>query len=159
MCLAQPNHKQHANEKFDNNMRIRISDQRDLKTLGRAYFIYMFIYSGLEFTLTFLTHHTFGFTSMQQGWMFLAIGLIMAILQGGWVRHVPPNRTRAISELVRNSDSYNFVASIFPLLVILLYLILFIILGFVVSHSRVYMYRCCQWCTGLVCWDLFFRSL
>ncbi|XP_025160908.1 major facilitator superfamily domain-containing protein 10 isoform X2 [Harpegnathos saltator] len=74
-------------------------DQQDLKTLGRAYFIYLFIYSGLEFTLTFLTHHTFGFTSMQQGWMFLAIGLIMAILQGGWVRHIPPNKTKAISEL------------------------------------------------------------
>ncbi|XP_032675411.1 major facilitator superfamily domain-containing protein 10 isoform X2 [Odontomachus brunneus] len=74
-------------------------DKEDLKTLGRAYFIYLFIYSGLEFTLTFLTHHTFGFTSMQQGWMFLMIGLVMAILQGGWVRHIPPNRTKTISEL------------------------------------------------------------
>ncbi|XP_020283576.1 major facilitator superfamily domain-containing protein 10 isoform X1 [Pseudomyrmex gracilis] len=74
-------------------------DQQDLKTLGRAYFIYLFIYSGLEFTLTFLTHHTFKFTSMQQGWMFLGIGLTMAVLQGGWVRHIPPNKTKAISEL------------------------------------------------------------
>ncbi|XP_014484894.1 PREDICTED: major facilitator superfamily domain-containing protein 10 [Dinoponera quadriceps] len=74
-------------------------DRQDLKTLGRAYFIYLFAYSGLEFTLTFLTHHTYGFTSMQQGWMFLAIGLIMAILQGGWVRHIPPHRMKAVSEL------------------------------------------------------------
>lgn len=74
-------------------------DQQDLKILGRTYFIYLFIYSGLEFTLTFLTHHTFRFTSMEQGWMFLAIGLIMAILQGGWVRHIPPNKTKTISEL------------------------------------------------------------
>lgn len=83
------------------------SDRQDLKILGRAYFIYLFIYSGLEFTLTFLTHHTFGFTSMQQGWMFLGIGLTMAILQGGWVRHIPPNRTKAISELVKKPNSHN----------------------------------------------------
>jgi len=37
---------------------------------------------------------------MQQGWMFLGIGVIMAVLQGGWVRHIPPNKTKIISELV-----------------------------------------------------------
>ncbi|TGZ48642.1 Uncharacterized protein DBV15_04827 [Temnothorax longispinosus] len=84
---------------FNGVLNLNRQDQQDLKILGRAYFIYLFIYSGLEFTLTFLTHHTFGFTSMQQGWMFLWIGLIMAILQGGWVRHIPPNRTKTIGEL------------------------------------------------------------
>lgn len=94
------------------NAQILFSDQQDLKILGRAYFIYLFIYSGLEFTLTFLTHHTFGFTSMQQGWMFLGIGLVMAILQGSWVRHIPPNRTKTISELV----NFIHIIHIFPLL-------------------------------------------
>ncbi|XP_025075731.1 major facilitator superfamily domain-containing protein 10 [Pogonomyrmex barbatus] len=84
---------------FNGVLNLSQQDQRDLKILGRAYFIYLFIYSGLEFTLTFLTHHTFGFTSMQQGWMFLGIGLIMAILQGGWIRHILPNKTKATSEL------------------------------------------------------------
>ncbi|XP_015610228.1 major facilitator superfamily domain-containing protein 10 isoform X2 [Cephus cinctus] len=70
-----------------------------LRVLGRSYFVYLFIYSGLEFTLTFLTHHSFGFTSMQQGWMFLGIGLTMAILQGGWVRRIPPHKTKSITEL------------------------------------------------------------
>ncbi|KAG5313372.1 PREDICTED: major facilitator superfamily domain-containing protein 10 isoform X1 [Acromyrmex echinatior] len=84
---------------FNGVLNLNRQDQQDLKILGRAYFIYLFIYSGLEFTLTFLTHHTFGFTSMQQGWMFLGIGLIMAVLQGGWVRHIPPNKTKTISEL------------------------------------------------------------
>lgn len=41
---------------------------------------------------------------MQQGWMFLGIGSTMAILQGGWIRHIPPDRTKAISELVRNPN-------------------------------------------------------
>ncbi|XP_043485574.1 major facilitator superfamily domain-containing protein 10 isoform X1 [Polistes fuscatus] len=74
-------------------------ERHDLKVLGRTYFIYLFIYSGLEFTLTFLTHHVFKFTSMQQGYMFLSIGLTMAILQGSWVRKVPSHKTKTVAEL------------------------------------------------------------
>ncbi|XP_046430973.1 major facilitator superfamily domain-containing protein 10 [Neodiprion virginianus] len=72
---------------------------QSLRRLGRSYFLYLFVYSGLEFTLTFLTHHLLGFTSMQQGWMFLGIGLTMAIIQGGWVRRIPAHKTKSIAEL------------------------------------------------------------
>ena len=41
-------------------------DHKALQTQGLVYFIYLFLYSGLEFTLTFLTHNRFNFTSMQQ---------------------------------------------------------------------------------------------
>ncbi|KAG6450229.1 hypothetical protein O3G_MSEX006498 [Manduca sexta] len=61
---------------------------RVLSKLGLTYFLYLFIYSGLEFTITFLTHHTFEYTAMQQGKMFLVIGLIMAVLQGGAARRL-----------------------------------------------------------------------
>lgn len=50
------------------------ADLKRLQKLGLIYFVYLFIYSGLEFTLTFLTHHNFNYTSMQQGWMFFVIG-------------------------------------------------------------------------------------
>ena len=40
--------------------------QKDLQQIGLAYFIYLFLYSGMEFTLTFLTHIRFDFTPMQQ---------------------------------------------------------------------------------------------
>ncbi|XP_011303553.1 major facilitator superfamily domain-containing protein 10 [Fopius arisanus] len=73
-------------------------DLRRLRTLGRSYFLYLFIYSGLEFTLTFLTHHAFGFTSMQQGYMFLVIGSTMATLQGGFVRRIPADKTKFFAE-------------------------------------------------------------
>jgi MFS family permease len=73
---------------------LRSSDLYELRRLGRIYFVYLFIYSGLEFTLTFLTHHVFQYTSMQQGWMFFAIGITMALVQGGYVRRVPPNKIR-----------------------------------------------------------------
>lgn len=42
------------------------ADKTSLRTIGRVYFLYLFLYSGLEFTLTFLTHIRFNFTSMQQ---------------------------------------------------------------------------------------------
>jgi len=37
---------------------------------------------------------------MQQGWMFFGIGITMAILQGGWVRRIPPARTAKTATLV-----------------------------------------------------------
>lgn len=70
-------------------------DLKRLQRLGLVYFVYLFIYSGLEFTLTFLTHHVFGYSSMQQGWMFFAIGLTMALVQGGYVRTIKPQRIHA----------------------------------------------------------------
>ncbi|KAK4872045.1 hypothetical protein RN001_016169 [Aquatica leii] len=71
------------------------SDITQLRKLGTVYFIYLFIYSGLEFTLTFLTHHTFKYNSMQQGWMFFGIGIIMAVIQGSYVRKIPPHKIKS----------------------------------------------------------------
>ena len=78
--------------------------------MGLAYFIYLFLYSGMEFTLTFLTHIRFDFTPMQQvsqgyvyirksylflqGKMFLFVGLIMTVLQGGFVRRIPQGKEK-----------------------------------------------------------------
>ncbi|XP_077376811.1 major facilitator superfamily domain-containing protein 10-like isoform X1 [Festucalex cinctus] len=68
------------------------SEQRmqRLKALGRVYFCYLFLFSGLEFTLSFLTHQRFHFTSMQQGKMFFFIGVAMASIQGGYARRIKP---------------------------------------------------------------------
>lgn len=63
-------------------------DRTTLRKLGLAQFIYLFLYSGLEFTLTFLAHNKFNYTSMQQGKMFLFIGICMTLIQGGYVRRI-----------------------------------------------------------------------
>ncbi|XP_057688902.1 major facilitator superfamily domain-containing protein 10 isoform X3 [Corythoichthys intestinalis] len=63
---------------------------RRLKLLGHVYFCYLFLFSGLEFTLSFLTHQRFHFTSMQQGKMFFFIGVTMASIQGGYARRIKP---------------------------------------------------------------------
>ncbi|CDW57718.1 MFS 1 domain containing protein [Trichuris trichiura] len=57
---------------------------------SKVYFLYLFAYSGLEFTMTFLTHQRFGFNSVQQGKMFLFIGLLMILIQGtvAWARSI-----------------------------------------------------------------------
>jgi len=67
-----------------------ISVGEQLQPVGLAYFIYIFIYSGLEFTLTFLTQAKFEFTPREQGAMFTALGLLMAVLQGGLTRRLKP---------------------------------------------------------------------
>lgn len=65
---------------------------KKLRVLGLVYFCYLFLFSGLEFTLSFLTHQRFKFTSMQQGKMFFFIGIIMALIQGGYARQIKPGK-------------------------------------------------------------------
>lgn len=71
------------------------SEQKNnLKKVGITYFLYLFFYSGLEFNLTFLTHHRFGFNMMQQGKLLCFVGVLMSLLQGGFVRRLPPGREK-----------------------------------------------------------------
>ncbi|XP_016953717.1 major facilitator superfamily domain-containing protein 10 [Drosophila biarmipes] len=64
-------------------------DLEALRSIGVIYFLYLFLYSGLEFTVTFLMYHKFGYTSMDQAKMFLTTGVIMTLLQGSVVRRLP----------------------------------------------------------------------
>uniref|UniRef100_A0A673TQ17 Major facilitator superfamily (MFS) profile domain-containing protein n=1 Tax=Suricata suricatta TaxID=37032 RepID=A0A673TQ17_SURSU len=63
-----------------------------LRRLGLVYFLYLFLFSGLEFTLSFLAHQRFQFSSLQQGKMFFFIGLTMATVQGTYARRISPGR-------------------------------------------------------------------
>nr|KAF6501380.1 major facilitator superfamily domain containing 10 [Molossus molossus] len=48
-----------------------------LRRLGLVYLLYLFLFSGLEYTLSFLVHQRFQFSSLQQGKMFFFIGLTL----------------------------------------------------------------------------------
>ncbi|XP_035570074.1 major facilitator superfamily domain-containing protein 10 isoform X3 [Canis lupus baileyi] len=61
-----------------------------LRRLGLVYFLYLFLFSGLEYTLSFLAHQRFQFSSLQQGKMFFSIGLSMAAVQGAYARRISP---------------------------------------------------------------------
>ncbi|GFY64116.1 major facilitator superfamily domain-containing protein 10 [Trichonephila inaurata madagascariensis] len=77
---------------FNPVINIKPEEKRALKKIGLIYFLFLFIYSGLEYSLSFLTHMRFNFTSMQQGKMYLFSGLIMIFIQGGYVRRIPPGK-------------------------------------------------------------------
>ncbi|XP_053407430.1 major facilitator superfamily domain-containing protein 10-like [Mercenaria mercenaria] len=72
--------------RFSSVTGISQKDMSDIRKIGVVYFLYLFFYSGLEFTLTFLTHNRLNYDSMQQGKMFFFIGFIMAAVQGGYTR-------------------------------------------------------------------------
>lgn len=55
-------------------------------TTNIAYFLFIAAFAGMEFTLTFLAVERFGYTSMDNAKMFIFIGFIIAMTQGGYVR-------------------------------------------------------------------------
>lgn len=68
-----------------------------LRKSGFIYFYYLLFYSGLEFTLTFLTHIRFNFTSVQQGKLYLFSGILMSIIQGGYIRRIKSGSEASIT--------------------------------------------------------------
>ena len=60
-----------------------------------AYFVFLFAFSAMEFTLTFLAYGRFGgsegdWTERDNMWMFVFVGLWIAFVQGGLVRRMAP---------------------------------------------------------------------
>lgn len=53
---------------------LKVDEKRTLQRIGFIYFVYLFIYSGLEFTASFLMFHKFGFNAIDQAKMFLTTG-------------------------------------------------------------------------------------
>src|SRR5690606_33599101 len=51
-----------------------------------TYFVYLTIFSGMEFTLTFLASERFQFSPAKNGLMFLFVGLVLTLTQGSYVR-------------------------------------------------------------------------
>lgn len=70
-----------------------------LRQTGFIYFLYLLFYSGLEFTLSFLTHLRFNFTSMDQGKLYLFSGIIMSLIQGGYIRRVKPGKEARLATI------------------------------------------------------------
>ncbi|KAJ3921509.1 major facilitator superfamily domain-containing protein [Lentinula edodes] len=57
-----------------------------LKSLRTLHLLFLGIFSGVEFTLTFLTFDLFDWDNKQNGMLIGSIGIISALLQGGYVR-------------------------------------------------------------------------
>jgi len=59
---------------------------RTLKSLRVFHFLFLCVFSGVEFTLTFLTFDLFDWNNTQNGKLIGSIGIVSAALQGGYVR-------------------------------------------------------------------------
>lgn len=59
-----------------------------LRAYSSIYFLYLLLFSAMEFTLGFLTHIRFQFDSRQQGGLYLFSGFWMLVIQGLFVRRV-----------------------------------------------------------------------
>ncbi|XP_067657534.1 major facilitator superfamily domain-containing protein 10-like [Haliotis asinina] len=71
--------------------------KRSIQRIGFVYFLYMFIYSGLEFTLPFLMTFRFGYNNRGQAKMFFMIGVIMFLVQGCYTRKVKAGKERSVA--------------------------------------------------------------
>jgi len=63
---------------------------RPISKTNRVYFVFMFAFAGMEFTLTFLGANRFGFGPIDNAWMMVFVGLVLVIVQGGIVRKLAP---------------------------------------------------------------------
>lgn len=59
---------------------------RGVNQTNLANFLFITAFSGMEFTLTFLAAERLGFSPLQNGLMFIFIGVWIALIQGGVVR-------------------------------------------------------------------------
>ena len=51
-----------------------------------GYFLFITLFSGMEFTLAFLAVERLAYTPIQNAYMFIFIGVVIALTQGGYVR-------------------------------------------------------------------------
>lgn len=61
-----------------------------LMLLNFIHFVFLLFFSGMEFSLPFMTYDLFQYSSLQNGRLLGYVGLIASILQGGVTRHLPP---------------------------------------------------------------------
>lgn len=64
----------------------KVSQYPGVTLNNMIYFLFLFAFSGMEFTLTFLAFEKMNYSNLQQGMMFVYIGFILVMVQGGYVR-------------------------------------------------------------------------
>lgn len=58
--------------------------------LNLTHFAFLLFFSGMEFSLPFMTYDLFGYSSAKNGRLLGFVGLIASLLQGGVTRRMPP---------------------------------------------------------------------
>ncbi|KAK6348553.1 hypothetical protein TWF718_006341 [Orbilia javanica] len=66
-------------------------DSRSLTLLNLTHFLFLLVFSGMEFSLTFMTFELFSFSSADNGRLLGFVGLTASLLQGSFTRRAPPH--------------------------------------------------------------------
>ncbi|KAJ1562890.1 hypothetical protein HK096_007840 [Nowakowskiella sp. JEL0078] len=67
---------------------INLQSKKLVWSLSVIHFLYLLFFSGMEFTLTFLTYDRFDFSHGKQGMLLGYMGFLSAMVQGGYVRRL-----------------------------------------------------------------------
>ena len=67
-------------------------EDRSIALLNLTHFLFLLIFSGMEFSLPFMTFDLFNYTSADSGKLLGFVGLLASILQGSFVRRSSPAR-------------------------------------------------------------------
>ena len=59
---------------------------KEVNRINFSNFLFLTAFSGMEFTLTFLAFERFAFTPMDNAKMFIFVGFVLVLVQGGYVR-------------------------------------------------------------------------
>lgn len=84
----------------------------DVNRTNISYFLFISAFSGMEFTLTFLAVERLGYTSLDNAYMFVYIGVLIAFIQGGVVR-------RKANQIGEKKMALSGLLSIIPGLIII----------------------------------------
>ena len=79
--------KTRISERTINVLKIFYIPNREAFLCCLAYFLFVVSFSGIEFTLAFLAAERFHFSSLDNAWMFVTVGILLALVQGGLVRN------------------------------------------------------------------------
>lgn len=74
----------------NNNKETVKSNTKGLGLLSLIHFMFLFIFSGMEFSLPFMTFDLFNYSSRENGRLLGFVGLLSAMLQGSFTRRASP---------------------------------------------------------------------
>ncbi|KAI0105680.1 major facilitator superfamily domain-containing protein [Nemania sp. FL0031] len=80
--------KQHASKTASESAPATRTNSHTL--LNTVHFLFLLFFSGMEFSLPFMTYDLFQYTSSNNGRLLGYIGLVASVLQGGVTRRLPP---------------------------------------------------------------------
>ncbi len=65
-------------------------ENKNVRNANWVFFVFIAAFSGMEFTLTFFAAEKFAYSPAQNGYIFLYIGFLLVLIQGGLVRRLAP---------------------------------------------------------------------